>query len=601
MKLNRRFCSKGHVSEEYASIQPVAYFIHVFRSFFKHKGFLGISIFLSICSYASNIYIPDANFKNYLLSEGYDTDIPSDNEISTDEAAAVNGVLLCANQNIADLTGIEGFVNITALYCYNNQLTSLPDLSPLTQLRALNCGGNLISEMPHLCELVLLEELTVIDNELEDLPIIDNLPNLWNFSCQLNNFEPCDLPAIYLIEQMPHITQFSYNPQKTGPDLICPVSPDPPPNLCFSNTPFKLKLLSITGIDTNQDGQISVLEAQNYSGIIDATNGGFDKTGGLEYFSKTTGVWVGYNALTLLPPLCRMTALTTFSATDNLLVTLPDVSCLSNLTSLDVSENQLSTLPKLSNLIQLAGIYCASNQLSALPYIGDLHNLEILSCDENKINQFPDLPIPSKLKIIQFSLNHLVSIPDISGHPFLEYVNIGNNFLHIAPQFSNLPSLMAIYLYDNQLIQLHPLTEIPSILTLDLSGNRLSELPLDWESLPNLQALSLIGNNLEQLPDLEPLVSLTHLYCSNNHLTVAPRLWPGMTTALLDRNLLDESQCEVLMDNSVNVSGQYSYSPQGGIFLFNDEWPQWPGNPSPLLEWTVAVSNVSFEYDLICN
>ncbi len=74
---------------------------------------------------AQNVNIPDVNFKNALLNHNPVIDTNGDEQIQVSEAEAFTGLLRADNRAIADLTGIEAFVNITQLHCYNNQLTSL--------------------------------------------------------------------------------------------------------------------------------------------------------------------------------------------------------------------------------------------------------------------------------------------------------------------------------------------------------------------------------------------------------------------------------------------------------------------------------------------
>ncbi|MEP5602970.1 MAG: hypothetical protein ABJL44_18305, partial [Algibacter sp.] len=78
------------------------------------------------------VNIPDANFKNYLINNTA-INTNNDTEISCSEAAAFTGTMYVSSKDIADLTGIEAFVNITGLECSNNALTSL-DISANTAL-----------------------------------------------------------------------------------------------------------------------------------------------------------------------------------------------------------------------------------------------------------------------------------------------------------------------------------------------------------------------------------------------------------------------------------------------------------------------------------
>ncbi|MEP5595737.1 MAG: hypothetical protein ABJP52_17065, partial [Flavobacteriaceae bacterium] len=101
------------------------------------------AIFSTDCS--PIVYIPDANFKNALLSN---TSINTDNdtEISYNEAAAFTGTMDVSFYNIADLTGIEAFVNITKLFCFDNALASL-DVSANTALTDLRCTDNVLTSL----------------------------------------------------------------------------------------------------------------------------------------------------------------------------------------------------------------------------------------------------------------------------------------------------------------------------------------------------------------------------------------------------------------------------------------------------------------------
>lgn len=90
--------------------------------------------------FAQNVNIPDPIFKDYLVNNlGLDSN--NDSEISIAEAQGFGGALTPTGLGIADLTGIEAFVNITTLDVYNNNLTFL-DVSNNTFLNRLHCANN---------------------------------------------------------------------------------------------------------------------------------------------------------------------------------------------------------------------------------------------------------------------------------------------------------------------------------------------------------------------------------------------------------------------------------------------------------------------------
>jgi plastocyanin len=90
-------------------------------------------------------YVPDDNFEAYLEANGMGNGIANDDSVTTANINTVTGLLYVGGENIADLTGIEDFLNLTILNCENNQLTSL-DISNNINLYFLVCkDNNLIS------------------------------------------------------------------------------------------------------------------------------------------------------------------------------------------------------------------------------------------------------------------------------------------------------------------------------------------------------------------------------------------------------------------------------------------------------------------------
>lgn len=83
-------------------------------------------------------HFPDDAFRTFLFSraEGFDA------VIYTSENANIHSFDI-KDMNIADLTGIEGFTNITHLYCYQNKLSTL-NLSQNSKMTLLYCYWNKI-------------------------------------------------------------------------------------------------------------------------------------------------------------------------------------------------------------------------------------------------------------------------------------------------------------------------------------------------------------------------------------------------------------------------------------------------------------------------
>jgi uncharacterized repeat protein (TIGR01451 family) len=121
----------------------------------KHIATSILLLLFALPSQAQILNFPDPNFKNALVNSNCvgnssnqfitDADTNDDGEIQLEEAQAVTK-LSVANQNIADLTGIENFSNLTSLDCSSNQLTALT-LNNMVSLQGLSISYNAITSL----------------------------------------------------------------------------------------------------------------------------------------------------------------------------------------------------------------------------------------------------------------------------------------------------------------------------------------------------------------------------------------------------------------------------------------------------------------------
>lgn len=137
---------------------------------------------ISSAIFSQNVTIPDANFKNYLLSNPA-VNTNNDSEIQESEALAFTGTLAFQFYLIEDLTGIEAFTNLTVLVCGDNNLTSL-DLSQNIALLELYCYDNQISTLD-LSANTALQALDCRGNQILDLDVSAN-SSLQYLNCPFN-------------------------------------------------------------------------------------------------------------------------------------------------------------------------------------------------------------------------------------------------------------------------------------------------------------------------------------------------------------------------------------------------------------------------------
>lgn len=136
----------------------------------------------NITEHICDIVIPDVNFKNYLIGN-FIINTNEDDEIQCSEAESFTGIIDCRNLQIKDLTGIEAFINLTALDCSNNQIQNI-NVSKNTTLLSLNCANNQINHL-NIQQNNQLIELFCFQNQLNELKVDMNL-NLQKLGCNNN-------------------------------------------------------------------------------------------------------------------------------------------------------------------------------------------------------------------------------------------------------------------------------------------------------------------------------------------------------------------------------------------------------------------------------
>jgi uncharacterized repeat protein (TIGR01451 family) len=323
-------------------------------------------------------YIPDSNFRAFLISEGYPFDASGDSLDITVITIWGPYWLECDNRSISNLDGIQYFTSLYTLDCSHNNLTSLPELP--SNLTSLTCCYNLLDSLPELP--YYLGGLICNNNNLSKLP---NLPiNLDYLDCTSNN--------INILPPLPSIMWHlgcGYNQLDSLPAL--------PPSLmtltCDSN-----KLITIPTLPSSLQ-------------IIDCSN----------------------NRLSILPVLPD--TLSDLYCRKNQIISLPFLPY--NLRQLNCENNLLTDLPILPN--KLSTLICSHNNISSIPPVTE--ELSFLECSNNPISCLPYLPSQLNiLKYDSTLVNCLPNYPDLSilttVSPPLGTHPLCNPFVHSCPSYT---------------------------------------------------------------------------------------------------------------------------------------------------------------------
>lgn len=251
---------------------------------------------------------------------------------------------------------------------------------------------------------------------------------------------------------------------------------------------FKTALIE-DGVDTNDDGEIQVSEAENTTSInINGT--GINSIVGIQSFTNLVS-FICKNGSFETADLSGLSKLETIDFEAGILNSIV-LSGLSSLTSLDCSNNELTNLD-VSHLSNLKEIYCYTNELTSLNISG-LSNLEMLNCSSNNLTQI-DLSGAVNIRNLYLSYNQISSQNDITN-------------------LDNLSNLEVLNCSNNTISELdvRALTSLERLLC-DFNG--LSS--LDVSNLGNLEVLSCNFNQLTTL-DVSSNISLNELNASGNQL-----------------------------------------------------------------------------------
>lgn len=219
---------------------------------------------------------------------------------------------------------------------------------------------------------------------------------------------------------------------------------------------------ALSGVDTNNDGEIQVSEAEAIQ-ILRVNSEGISNLTGIEAFTNLKHLE------------CRFNQISEVNLNNNTLLEI-----------LYIDNNSLTNID-LSNNVLLEVFYCEANQLTSL----DLSNNIALTTLRAPLNQLSSININNLAVLDEFDIryNQITNV-DFSTNPLLDRILCSENQIS-SIDLSNNSNLTFLHLNDNLLSNL------------DLSGNS----ALSTVSCTNNEITNI---NLNSCPDLR------YLYCSNN-------------------------------------------------------------------------------------
>jgi len=150
-----------------------------------------VLVSLAVSFGQTNVFIPDSNFKAYLLSRTDSINVNADTAISFQEAENFKGRIDVYRKNINSMNGLDAFTNITYLHCGDNELNSL-DIGSNTSLKILNCSSNYFLKILDLSKNTSLTSLQLTNTQISSLDISKNIA-LNYLNCSSNKLSSLDV------------------------------------------------------------------------------------------------------------------------------------------------------------------------------------------------------------------------------------------------------------------------------------------------------------------------------------------------------------------------------------------------------------------------
>jgi len=525
--------------------------------------------------------------------------------------------LRCSDNQLTQLD-ISKDINLVTLYCSNNQLTQL-NISENTNLEYLRCSNNQLTQLD-ISKNIKLKETDCSKNAID-------LSGLWSIKASLPlgcNFKYKQQNNIYSMVSVSEIFEVDYTGQAiincnnttfkwynvsgelvddnsviepvagvTGKYLIkkdgafyCEMSNPEFPEfmvntniICFSSSTeevvdipdanFKKCLLKEKMINSNQDGEIQLNEAQNYSGKIWVFEKNIRSLKGIEYFKNITELNCRSNKLTQLD-ISKNVNLTKLHFSSNKVEQL-DISKNTKLYELNCGSNKLKQLD-ISGNVRLIYLECRNNQLTQLD-ISKNTNLYTLDCCRNQITQL-ELSKNTKLRKVECYENQLTQLDisknkrlaelacqnnkltelDLSNNYDLKRLSFGYNQL-TQLDISDNTKLERLYCHSCQLTKLD-ISKNTQLTILNCSNNKLDE--LDISKNTEIEDLYCYGNRLTQL-DVSENTKLEQVNCINNKISFS-ELWNIKENISDECQFKNQPQNKIYDENRLAVDTQIDYS-----------------------------------------
>ena len=467
---------------------------------------------------------PDANFRNYLLSE-YPSGTITTAQLNARTELEVN------NKSISNMKGVEYFTQLTSLSCYGNNLTTI-DVSSNTKLTYLNVYNNKLTSITGLGYCSALEQLYLHRNQLTEVTVtyhtalrtfwIRDNPNLTSLNCCRNALTNFDIANCTSLQTL----------------------------MCFENS----SLTTIQGLET--------CTALTY---IDCEDCAITNLSGVNSLNNLEKLYCRNNQLTTLTvtnkpnlKLLRLngnTYLTTVDCNSCALTELYVSGCGAITTLMCYNNSHLTEITGLANCISMKKLSCYSCSLTDLPGLNGMDDLTNVVCSNNKLTS---LTLTEKSQLTQLWVDDNAQLNSLEtyGNPLLTSLNV-----------TGCTQLQILHCYSNAtLAQITGLGDCAVLKEIKCSSCALTSL----DGLQGKTSLENVSCSMNQLTSLNftGCRSLNRVVCVLNQITE-----DAMSTLVSSLNSRPASNPGMLMPVYEGNSNEHNViTIEQAIWAYNKNW-----------------------------
>ena len=387
--------------------------------------------------------------------------------------------------NITDISCLEGLPRLENLYLRDNNITDLTPLADMTQMYYIDVSGN-----PNLTDLSPLSGMTKLKGvDFQDVPVTD-------FS---------------FLSGMTELENLNFNAVPAGADLSPLANLSKVKSLYIQGSDAPIGDLSfLSGMTGLQDlyiyGVFEELTLPDLSGLTQLTM--------LQIYPSTDYVLPEVD----LSPLEGVTSLQSLTLNVNTTAAL-DLTPLAGMTEMrELTLNSESTAPMdlspLSGMTSMQSLSIRGNIQSTAPLLGmaDMQTLS-LSNNDNTLTDLSGLANMSKVQELRLSVGNVQDFSPLAGMTGLRTLSLNGDYYTDSLDFlKGMTQLQELDIYTSGEIRVQDLTaftDLTALTALRLDTTGLTSLH-GLEGLTKLQELNFSGT-YASYPDLDPLANLTQL------------------------------------------------------------------------------------------